>query len=344
MWIEWLQAYLIFAAKAVTVVIAVALIVMVIAGAVRQVAALRHQERLEIRNLNERFRDMADAVRESILPQEALKRLHKQRKQAHKQRERDGEQNRKPRVFVLNFEGDLHAHAVGALREEISAVLQLAEAGDEVLLRLESEGGMVHAYGLAASQLARIRARGIQLTIAIDMVAASGGYLMACVGDRIIAAPFAIIGSIGVIAQLPNFHRLLQRMDVDFELHTAGEFKRTLTLFGENTEAGRAKFREELEQTHGLFKQFVSDHRPQVPLDEVATGEHWYGQRALQLRLVDELQTSDDYLLSKVESHDLVELRFMRRAKLAERLAQGVSVMGQGVRRSMQNQISARWH
>lgn len=344
MWIEWLQAYLIFAAKAVTVVIAVALIVMVIAGTVRQVAALRHQERLEIRNLNERFRDMADAVRESILPQEALKRLHKQRKQAHKQRERAGEQNRKPRVFVLNFEGDLHAHAVGALREEISAVLQLAEAGDEVLLRLESEGGMVHAYGLAASQLARIRARGIQLTIAIDMVAASGGYLMACVGDRIIAAPFAIIGSIGVIAQLPNFHRLLQRMDVDFELHTAGEFKRTLTLFGENTEAGRAKFREELEQTHGLFKQFVSDHRPQVPLDEVATGEHWYGQRALQLRLVDELQTSDDYLLSKVESHDLVELRFMRRAKLAERLAQGVSVMGQGVRRSMQNQISARWH
>jgi serine protease SohB len=200
-----------------------------------------------------------------------------------------------------------------------------------VLLRLESEGGLVHAYGLAASQLQRIRERKLRLTAAVDKVAASGGYMMACVADHIIAAPFAVVGSIGVIAQLPNFNRLLKKHEVDFELHTAGEYKRTLTLFGENTDAARAKFREELEDTHALFKAFVADNRPALDLEKVATGEHWFGARALALRLVDELKTSDDFLLERSASADLVHLAFRRKHSLTERIAHGLARLGSAI-------------
>jgi serine protease SohB len=217
---------------------------------------------------------------------------------------------------------------VASLREEISAVLQVAGGGDEGVLRLESEGGLVHGYGLAASQLRRLRDRGVRLTVAVDKVAASGGYLMACVGDRILAAPFAVVGSIGVVGQLPNFNRLLKKHEIDWELHTAGEHKRTLTVFGENTEAGRAKFRETLEDAHALFKSFITDHRPQVAIEEVATGDHWFGARAVALKLVDELKTSDDYLLERSKDHELYEVRYKRHRGMVERLTGSLTRRG----------------
>jgi len=148
---------------------------------------------------------------------------------------------------------------------------------------------------------------------------------MACVADRILAAPFAIVGSIGVVGQLPNFNRLLKKHEIEYELHTAGEHKRTLTLFGENTEAGREKFRETLEDAHALFKGFILQNRPQVDIAEVATGDHWFGTRALALKLVDELKTSDDYLLERSKDCDLYELRYKRHRGLAERLGTGLA-------------------
>ena len=206
------------------------------------------------------------------------------------------------------------------LREEISAIIPQIVTGDEVLVTLESAGGMVHSYGLAASQLQRIKNAGVPLIIAVDKVAASGGYMMACVADRIIAAPFAVLGSIGVVAQLPNFHRLLQKNNIDFELLTAGEYKRTLTMFGENTEKGREKFVEELEETHSLFKSFVSANRPALDIAKVATGEVWYGQNALAEGLVDELQTSDAFVQSRLADWDVFEVRFVHKKNWQEKL------------------------
>ena len=232
---------------------------------------------------------------------------------------------------MLDFDGDIRASAVEHLREEISAVVQVARPEDEVVLRLESQGGMVHTYGLAASQLRRLKSAGIRLTVSVDEVAASGGYMMACVAERIIAAPFAIIGSIGVVGQLPNFNRLLKEHNVDFELHTAGQHKRTLTLFGENTDAARDKFQEELEDTHKLFKSFVTENRPQLEIEMVATGEHWYGTRALERKLIDIIQTSDDYLLAASKDRDIFEVHYKRRRPLQERLASGIRAVVKGV-------------
>ena len=140
---------------------------------------------------------------------------------------------------------------------------------------------MVHTYGLAASQLHRITRAGIPLTVSVDKGAASGGYLMACVANTIIAAPFAIIGAIGVLAQIPNFNRALKKVDVDYEVMTAGEHKAPITMFGEITDKGKNKLQQELEETHDLFKGFITQHRPQVPVHEVASGEVWYGQQAI---------------------------------------------------------------
>ena len=226
----------------------------------------------------------------------------------------------KGRLFVINFDGDIEASEVENLREEITAIVSIADEKDEVLVRLESPGGLVHAYGLAASQLSRIKAANLKLTVSVDQVAASGGYMMACVADKIIAAPFAILGSIGVVAELPNFHRLLKHNKVDYEQHTAGEYKRTITMFSENTEAARKKFKQELEETHDLFKQFIEQNRPSLDIAKVATGEHWYGTQALSLGLIDKIQTSDDYIVSRAEETEIFEIEYHVKKPLAERL------------------------
>ena len=320
---EFLIPYGLFLAKTATVVAAVAVLVLLIAGIVRETRHPSGVERLEIRHLNRQLQDAADRLNAGLL-EEAEYKLHRKARKAEEKARRKSKAAPRPRLFVLAFEGDLQASAVASLREEINALLQVARSGDEVLLRLESAGGVVHGYGLAASQLHRIRERGLRLTVAIDKVAASGGYMMASVADHIVAAPFAIVGSIGVVGQLPNFNRLLRDNKVDYELHTAGEYKRTLTMFGENTDAARTKFRDELDQTHALFKRFVADNRPQLALEPVATGEYWYGSQALALGLVDALKTSDSLLLEAVATMEVHALHYRPRRDLRRMLLGGL--------------------
>jgi serine protease SohB len=301
-----LVTYLLFLAKSLTVALLIGGLLFLIGLLSRRG---RPQSRLKVKDIGERYDDLARTLRAAVLPKPAVKAALKQEKARRKQA-RSGTAETRPRVFVLNFHGDLRASRVLGLREEVTAILTLATPADEVVVRLENPGGLVNDQGLAASQLLRVRARGIPLTVCVDTVAASGGYMMACVANRIVAAPFAVVGSIGVVAQVPNFYRLLDRVGVDVEQFTGGEFKRTVTMFGENTEADRAKLTEQIHETHDLFKSFVGEHRPQVDLAAVATGEYWYGTRALQLNLVDELSTSDDYLLAARDRADLFEVEF----------------------------------
>jgi serine protease SohB len=319
--------YLLFAAKVLTVVLAIGVLLVALVRSRR--GHRLDGDRLEVVDLNEKYRDMARALQRASLPKKAIRKLTKSDRKAEKARKKASPGEGRRRVFVVDFHGDIKATEVASLREVITAVLMEAKAADEVVVRLDNAGGVVTEHGLAASQLARVRARGIPLTVAVDKVAASGGYLMACVGSKIIAAPFAAVGSIGVVAQLPNFHRLLERSGVDFELHTAGEYKRTLTLFGENTEAGREKLRQQLEDTHGLFKGFIQEYRPRVDLAEVATGEYWYGAQALALGLVDEVRTSDDYLMAASDDADVLLVSYAAHKRPLERL---LSSLGMALR------------
>lgn len=312
-----LPHYLLFLAKTVTVVLAILAVVIIIA---HQRQKRRDDEHIEVKKLNDRYQRMGQALKAQILPKRLFKQEQKRLKHEEKEAGKGGGP-RKKRIFVLDFHGDIRASALDNLREEITAILMVGTPEDEVFLRLESGGGMVHTYGLAASQLQRVKDKGIELTISVDKVAASGGYMMACIADRLIAAPFAIIGSIGVIAQLPNFNRLLKKNNIDFEQITAGEFKRTLTVFGENTEAGRDKLKQEIEDTHTLFKDMIADHRKEVDIQQVATGEHWYGSRALTMRLIDQVATSDDYLLQASREAELYEVAYVKKRRLGGRLA-----------------------
>ncbi len=324
---EFLANYGLFLAKSLTIVIAI-LFLAVGLFAISSKGRKEEEGHIEVKNINDKFESLEQAIKSVVLDDEAIKAEHKAEKKHHKeevkaqkkQAKSDELVERKKRIYVLKFYGDVKASAVSNLREEVSAVLTMADRADEVVLCLESPGGMVHGYGLAASQLQRISNKEIPLTVAVDMVAASGGYMMACIGSKIIAAPFAILGSIGVVAQLPNFHRLLKKNDVDFEMFTAGEHKRTVTMFGENTEKGRQKFSEELEDTHELFKSFVSEHRPQVNVSEVATGEIWYGARALENDLIDDIQTSDEYLMAQRDECDIYSITFAHKKSFQEKL------------------------
>ena len=312
-----LMQYGLFLAQTITVVLGIGALIVLLASMARRE---RGPERLEVKSLNRRYREFRSVLRREVLSRKHFKAQEKVHKRALKTREKSPDESRK-RIFVLDFRGDIKASAVASLREEITAVITVARPSDEVLLRLENAGGLVHEHGLAASQLLRLRSRSIRLTVAIDKIAASGGYMMACVADHVLAAPFAVLGSIGVLLQLPNFNRLLQSTGVDFEQIKGGEFKRTLTVFGENTDAERTKAKHDVEDIHALFKDFVVQHRPQLDIDRVATGEHWYGARAVDLALCDELQTSDDYLLGASETADLYEIAFVTKKPLGRKLA-----------------------
>jgi serine protease SohB len=339
--LNFLAEYGLFLAESVTVVVAI----LVVVG---MLFALGHRQRveeeghIEIRKLNEHYENFREAMQQAVLTEDENKREHKAQKKRDKQtakarkKSSDKETTDRARLYVLNFDGDIQASATANLREEVSAVLAVARSGDEVLVKLESSGGMVHSYGLASSQLLRVRDAGIQLTVAVDMVAASGGYMMACVANKILAAPFAVIGSIGVLAQIPNFHRLLRKANVDFEQLTAGEYKRTLTMFGENTDQDRAKMQEDIDDTHILFKGFVAEHREQVEIDSVATGEVWYGQRALDRGLVDELSTSDSFVQASLAERDVFEVRHVLKKNWQEKL--GLAAEG-----SMQRSFLKLW-
>ncbi|HBN90090.1 MAG: protease SohB [Alteromonadaceae bacterium] len=311
---EFLYEYGLFLAKTATLVLAIGLVIGLIAGA----AAAKNKAKkgqLQFTDLSEHYQSMAEDMQQHLLQKKQFKQWQKTQRAAR--------QDNRPKLFVLDFNGSLDAKETESLREEVTAILAVANQEDEVLLRLESGGGVVHGYGLAASQLDRLRQHPLNLTVAIDKVAASGGYMMACIGNTILAAPFAIVGSIGVIAQLPNFNKLLKKHSVDFEQFTAGEYKRTVTLFGENTDKGRQKFQHELEDTHQLFKQFVLQHRPQLDIDKVATGEHWFGHQALALNLVDTIQTSDDYILTQMSQRQVFQVKYQLRKGIAEKVGMG---------------------
>jgi serine protease SohB len=315
---EYFIDYLLFFSKFVSVVVTIAILIIAAVIIIMRTKSA-HEGHIEIRNLNQKYEEMGLLMKSQVLGKKELKQAIKQLKSEHKEKKSDSE-NDKKNIFVLNFKGDIKASEVESLREEITSILTVAKTSDEVVLVLESAGGTVHGYGLAASQLKRIRDRGISLTVAVDKIAASGGYMMACVANKIVAAPFAIIGSVGVLAQLPNFHRLMKKHDIDYEQLSAGEYKRTLTLFGENDDKDRAKFQEEIEDTHELFKEFIKDNRKQIDIEKIATGEHWYGKRALDLQLVDELITSDDYLYTAAMDANIYEITQIRKKAVAEKL------------------------
>jgi serine protease SohB len=361
--LEFLYEYGLFLAKAITFIVSVGIILALVIGA-SQKNNRESEGSIDVTKINERYDDIKERIKSAVYSDEVLKQEAKAAKKNKKleqkaekkqlklaakensekestksdiSEEKNKESKSKKRVYLIDFDGDIKASAVDSLREEITAILSLAREEDEVVVRLESAGGMVHSYGLASSQLARIKEKGIPLTVCVDKVAASGGYMMACVANTICAAPFAILGSIGVVAQLPNFHRLLKKNDVDFELFTAGEYKRTLTMFGENTDKGREKFTEDLETTHELFKDFVRSQRPIVDIDKVATGEIWFGSQAKEQELVDLLTTSDDYIISQVNKAEIYHVQYSTKKSFTERL--GVNIQ-HGVEHSINKLLS----
>ncbi|BFM11588.1 protease SohB [Simiduia litorea] len=361
---EFLIEYGLFLAKTVTFLVAIAVIIGLIVGAGSK-SKKDPEGQVEVRRLNDHYDDVKDLMQATLLDEDEYKASLKEEKKKQKaeakakkaalklaakspasneqaEQAKDAEKTEQ-RVFVINFDGDVRASATAALREEITAVLAIARPVDEVVVRLESGGGMVHSYGLAASQLQRITNASIPLTVCVDMVAASGGYMMACVANKILAAPFAILGSIGVVAQLPNFHRLLKKNDIDFEMLTAGEYKRTLTMFGENTDKARQKFVDELEDVHGLFKRFVSTHRAQVDVDAVSTGEVWFGQQAIDNKLVDEIMTSDEYITAKYADAQVFEMRFEVPKTMPQKLGLAAEATFERVVMKTWQQLSQRY-
>ena len=323
-----MSCYLLFLAETITLLAALVALLLFVAGLARRG---RGRGRLKVENLNDRFEDLGLAMRIALQPGKAAKqrrREAKQRRKADQRRtakQRDAASSQRPRVFVVDFAGDPRASGVDALREELTAILATAGGSDEVLVRLKNPGGFVHEQGLAASQLLRVRTRGVRLVVAVDTVAASGGYLMACVADRIVAAPFAVVGSIGVVTQVPNVHRLLERHGVDVEQFTGGKFKRTVTMLGPTTDEGREKLQEQIDEVHVLFKDWVARYRPQLDLEQVATGEYWYGSRALELQLVDEVSTSDEYLLAAAGRADVFKVSYSPQRSPGQRLGSSLS-------------------
>jgi len=332
---EFFLSYGLFIAKVVTGLIALVFVLAIVGGSRKK----EQGTELKVTNLNEKYNELKSAVLLAVMDKKEFKQRNKKE---NKEKKKDLKLNQnapsKPKLFVLEFDGDIKASEVKTLRDEITALLSVAQPQDEVLLKLDNSGGIVHEHGLAASQLQRVKDAKLNITVSVDKVAASGGYMMACVADKIVAAPFAILGSIGVLAQLPNFHRLLDKAGVDFEQHTAGEYKRTVTMFGENSDKEREKLKLDLQETHTLFRDFVSEHRPKLDIEKVATGEHWYGTQALELNLVDEIKTSDELLINALSSYDIYQIEMEEKKGLQEKFLGGLFASFSNVRSRLAEQ------
>lgn len=334
---EFLSEYGMFLAKAVTVIITIAIII----GLAASSNAKPGKSKPKIKHLNKEIGDLKEHFQSETYSKAALKQSKKDEKQKAKENKSEGDL---PCVYVLDFNGDIKASQANQMKDEITAILSLDKMPSEVVVKLESGGGMVHQYGFASSQLERITRKGIPLTVCVDRVAASGGYMMAAVADKIVAAPFAIVGSIGVIAQLPNFNKVLKKNDIDFEVHTAGEYKRTLTMFGENTDKAREKFREDLTEVHTMFKDFVESNRPVVNVTEVANGDVWYGNKAIDLNLVDELKTSDEYLQEKSASADVYLISQEKKKTLPQKLGLAAQLsVSKGIESALEKLSFQKW-
>ena len=316
---DFIAQYGVFLLKVITIVTAILLPILMIINSSKG-KSVSEKGHLQIKNLSDQFENMGFAIQATLMAPKALKKF---RKELHKKKKKEEKNPAKDQqsVFVLNFNGDIQASEVDKLKHEINAILVSDTKCKEVVLKVESGGGSAYAYGLCAAELKRLVDNKIKLTVCIDKVAASGGYLMSCVATKIVAAPWALVGSIGVIAQMPNINKLLKKNLVDFEMHTAGEFKRTLTVFGENTEEGRSKFKSELEDLHIIFKDFVKDNRPEIDTSVVATGEVWQGEKALAVGLIDEISTSDDYLVKLSKKFKLFQIDYIEKKNLSERFA-----------------------
>ena len=316
--LEIFLEYGLFLLKVITILISVIVLISFIAASKKSSSS----EGLEIENLNDKYKGLSDSLNKAVMEKDEWKKKQKAQKATAKKNKK--RKIRKPKAYILDFIGDIKASAVPSLREEVTAILDIAKRNDQIVLRLDNHGGVVHEHGLAASQLARIRQKKIYLTIVVDKVAASGGYLMASVANKIYGAPFAILGSIGVIAQLPNFNRLLDNYGVDFEQITAGQYKRNVTMFGKNTDEDREKLKDQLEEIHELFKSSVNEYRPQLDLEKVATGEHWYGTKALELGLIDEIKTSDELLIEMSKKYDIFSVKLKIKKPLKKRLMSNI--------------------
>jgi serine protease SohB len=313
-----------FALKAVLIVAALGGLAALLVRLTRPDEAKRRE--IKVRSLDERYDAMRDDLNAHILDKNERKALAKARKKEAKAAAKARSEGAPgKRIYVLAFKGDIGASAVKRLATEIDAVLTVARPElDEVVLRIESPGGTVTGYGLAAAQLMRLRERKISVTASVDQVAASGGYLMACAADKIVAAPFAILGSIGVVAQVPNLHRLLKKNDIDFEEMTAGEFKRSVSVLGEITPAGREHFRGKLDTTHEAFKAFVQQRRPGLDIAKVANGDIWLATEALGLGLIDGLSTGEDLIFRARGEARLFEVATEARKTLLRQILDGL--------------------
>ncbi len=340
---EWLIELGVFSGKSLVIVLGVIIVLVTFFGLLSKMKPPK--KTLSIEDLNKRYESYNKQIRAQTEDHKLLKKEFKKIEKSKKKENKKKSNADKKRIFVLEFEGDIKASAVSQLRDEVTSVLSVADPKtDEIFVNIESTGGMVHSYGLAASQLQRFKDADLKLTIGVDKVAASGGYMMACTGHHIIAAPFAILGSIGVLAQVPNLHRFLKKHDVDYQEITAGEYKRTITMLGEITEKGKQKFVEQMEDTHQLFKEFVSKNRPSMNISQVATGEYWFGLRAKELGLVDTVQTSDEWLFSKKDDYKLIKVSLKERKKIGDKISEmmqktAIQAMDHLLQRSRESQI-----
>ena len=313
-----------FLVKAIIIVAAIGGLALLIARLAR--SDERKERDIKVTPLDERYDAMRDAMNGALLDKKERKALAKTRKKETKAsaKARRGHTPGK-RIYVLAFKGDMRATAVKRLASEIDTLLIAARPGtDEAVIRIESPGGSVTGYGLAAAEILRLRERKIKVTASVDQVAASGGYMMACAADRIVAAPFAVVGSIGVVAPVPNLHRLLKKNEIDFEEMTAGEFKRTISFLGEITPAGREHFRGKLDETHEAFKAHVAECRPNVDIASVANGDYWLAREALPLGLVDEIMTGDELLFRARDSARLYEVKTEAHKTLLQQIMSGI--------------------
>ncbi|WP_343192796.1 S49 family peptidase [Buchnera aphidicola (Taiwanaphis decaspermi)] len=226
--------------------------------------------------------------------------------------------NKKSNLYILDYNDKIKKNKIKKLREEISSIILVAKKNDEVLLRLENTSDIVYEYGLVIAQLQRLRKKGIKLIISIDKIVSNGGYIIACVADHISASPFSIIGPINIVVNIPNIDKYTQTSNLNNQLNDCNTFTK-LTLIKNNTKIYVNKIFNKLDIKKYIRNSFIKDMRPSLNLNKIFNQNYWIGENAINEKLIDSINTSDDILFSKKDTHNLLKIKYVYKSNIVEK-------------------------
>ena len=222
------------------------------------------------------------------------------------------EKYHKDKVGVIYAVGNIDmSETEGIVSDKLVETIREVADDDNVkavVFRINSGGGSAYGSEQIWHALTQLKTKK-PLIVSMGDVAASGGYYIACMADRIVAQPNTLTGSIGVFGQIPNAEGLTEKIGLDFDLVKTNRHSEGISLVRPMSPEQRDLLQMSVNRTYELFVKRCADGRGMTPdaVKAIAEGRVWTGANALEIGLVDTLGGLSDAVALAAEAAGLAE-------------------------------------